>query len=402
MVSLDTAKNDQRVLISDASYNRVRVGLSSKWLEDYPLTMTVGTRSQNVVMHTRHSILVSDDSGQISEQKVMASGDISIKFVVSNGNSRLLLLSNNELIISSDEDKTWNTIQLPDELKKYQFGDHVLNTIAMSGNLIIMTVAKTHILLRSTDAGLNWEEVVSNIQFGDSNWNPRENYCFTDERIVGIFEMSTKDDPELIYGAYYSIDTGNNWFRFGDDTLLYKTYAVTYCKGTWLLGGSISTTSSSSPLIMSIDDGATWTEVSLSQSESITTSINALNSFGTTVVAGGGHHLFFSKDCGQYWNRVVSRHDFTMVTSIDITGDGLWIILSNGMNWYRNTVIENSDTIFGNDSNRHLHEQVTFLTGEQYKTIELKRPIRPSDHYGIAKTYISGTHPIMIHAQFQD
>jgi len=326
-----------------------------------------------------------------------------IKSIVSNGNTRLLLLDNNELLMSTDDDRTWENVQLPqkDDGANYQ------TSIGMSGNLVIMPNiidnSGSNILLRSTDAGVTWEKVETDIStFG--TYDP--DYCFTDDKIVIIVKTDTETR------VYYSVDNGTSWVEMKPNSNSLYLRKVTYCKGTWILGGTPKNqTTDASGLIMSEDDGATWSNVSWSPPlVDSSAAIHGLESFGTTVVATGYSYqtqspfLVFSKDCGKYWQNTISEPGPNYY-SLGVTGNGLWIAAdtlqngssiqsTDGINWYGSTM-----PII--DSNRHLHEQVTFLTGEQYKTIELKNTIQPSDHYGIARTYISGTHDnIRIHAQF--
>ncbi len=216
-------------------------------------------------------------------------------------------------------------------------------------------------LFRTTNHGVSWENLTSNI-FGGAVYDVAINNTTGD-----IFTATN-------FGVYRSTDRGENWVSAG-----LAIYGIT--KICITPQHTIFANTSNSGMYRSTDNGVTWSFSGLSNSGIISLSVD----FNGTIFAGGFANVYRSTDNGTTWVGRACGTDqvFCLITRgyhvFAGTSNGVYHSLNNGLSWSLMSTTGLKSTIilslmFDNSSNLI----VGTYQGGVYQSIQTVTDVRPS------------------------
>ncbi len=177
-------------------------------------------------------------------------------------------------------------------------------------------------VFRTTDSGTTWVSMDSGLH---------SNNTFQSLYANGSLLIAGTDGT----GVYRSIDSGKSWTQ---PFLQLFGLAINTLAGS---GGKFFAGTYGSGVYVSADDGVTWTSLSTSNPALSTSTVWALDTIGTNIVAGTTAGSFWSSDGGMNWSQSTgiastdTVHALATIGSEIFAGTSFGIFLStdNGESW---------------------------------------------------------------------
>jgi hypothetical protein len=212
---------------------------------------------------------------------------------------------------STDNGKTWT-----------QLGQGVITcciqTMAWSGQTIVLCTYNYGPLFISNDNGLTWKESGSSIP----------DYTITAATILGSNIYAATGS----HGVYISTDNGQTYTASNNGLSNLQVFSV-MTNGNKIYAGTYD------GLFVSTDHGATWSIIS--NAMFLNHPIQHMAFYSSTILAGGNSGLFYSNDNGTTWTQAITGLVDQGIESLAVSGSiflagtfsGIYMSVNNGQTW---------------------------------------------------------------------
>lgn len=320
---------------------------------------------------TVNGVRVAEAPGYVWEQQRIL-GDANWVDVTYTG-TRFVAVSNGggSTIATSDDGVSWDS-QVADGANYYG--------IAASGSTVIATgkssVGNTTAYIRSTNGGLTWSSRTTLPGFSIRNWKIRagasNNFLVFAEGARystdgGVSYTGSSGTPGQWTDAVYG---NSKWFLIGPSGYRVSTnLGATFSggnlprNGNWYVaygnGAIVAVTNQivTNQVVVSTDDGATWTEYTSAEQNSWTgVSFDSANNAFVAVASNGTNRVMRSTDNGQTWTAYAAAGTDAYTCVTYGASDGLFAALSavgddnskvmtstDGTSWTERSVSESTD-----------------------------------------------------------
>ena len=234
---------------------------------------------------------------------------------------------NGRLYISANTGKTWSEAQPAGNFNR----DWLDSKISEDGNIIITLSSEG--IYRSTNKGLNWEEILTSY---DVDWT-----SVSMSSNGSVILVSYTDDLETYF--LLSINSGSSWSSVTPKIGSFGTPVDKITSGMSKDGNIMVVAETGGRVYMSTNKGSTWSEIQPAGDADYSWRTVFLSENGSNIIIGSAEsshgRLYFSDDTGSTWSEtqpVGNSNRFWLKTLISNNGNNLMVFASADGAFYSN------------------------------------------------------------------